>query len=291
MKKVIVTGAAGFIGSHLVEYLKKRGDMVLAVDTKLGSDLNSADNIDWMHEKMSAPDVIVNLAGTCSTPRGFTHPSEAMANNTLSAFHVMRFAAEIAKCPVIHTSTCKAEPDAMGMYTPYGLTKLFGEMTVREWDKCFGVPSIINRPGTIYGPGQHGSTESGWLAWFITAALTGQEITINGDGNFVRDPLYVSDYINLLVHQIDNFQEYRDLGQDYFSIGGGIENRITILEAAEYINSIVPLKWNFGPERKGDISDLYVRSGPWGSAWETSVSWKEGIKRTIEFYQQHKELL
>lgn len=287
---VILTGGAGFIGSHVLWQLNDRSANVLVIDKRIGSDICDKNTIDFIKNRMSQVDFIIHLAGTCSTPRSFTEPSEAFESNTHSAFNVMELARETG-AKVIFTSTAKAQENDEGMRTPYGLTKYMGELIAREWFHSFDVPVVINRPGTIYGPGQHGSEESGWLGWFIKAALTEQEVTINGDGSALRDVLYVTDYVNLLMDQVDNFDKYQTKSS-YHSVGGGSENSIYIKEGIEYINELVPLKYKHGPERKGDnlmlvssnrVSDV--------NGWKPHIFWKDGIKRTIKYYQEHKELL
>jgi len=286
---IIVTGSAGFVGSHLVERLKLIGHHVLGVDKKTGDDLTDLKTLDYMSDKMPSVDFIFNLAGTCSTPRGFTEPLEAFENNTRATFHLMLFAkAKGAK--VIHTSTVKAQESDDGMYTPYGLTKLMGEMSVKEFEDSFGVQTLINRPGTIYGPGQHGSDESGWLGWFIAAGVTGRKVTINGDGSVVRDVLYVLDYVRLLIDQMNRFDEYHDKGWPHFAVGGGNPNAVTILQAANLIKELTGLDFEFGPTRKGDNARL-VADGSLLDFWEPLTDWQDGIKQTVTWYQKHKELL
>jgi len=281
---IIVTGSAGFIGKHLMEALASE-HRVLGVDIKTGTDLTKPGDMDWILEKMPSADFIFNLAGTCSTARGFTHPEEAMQSNVRAVFNVMQLARKNG-AKVIHTSSIKAQVGDDGMYTPYGLSKLMGEMIVKEWEKCYGVPAVVNRPGTIYGPGQHGSEESGWLAWFIKCAILGKEVTINGLGDQVRDPLYVTDYVKVLIHQMRYFNDRLAPDKDYYSVGGGVDNEVTVIQAVHYINTIVPLKCAFGPVRKGDNKILVSKT-----IEPQATSWQEGIKKTIEFYQQHKELL
>lgn len=289
--KIIVTGGSGFVGKHIVERLISLGHNVLSIDLKDGNDLVSEQTIEYMSEKMPDVEFIISLAGTCSTPRGFKDPKEAFDNNTRSVFNLMEFARKTG-AKVIHTSTVKADLSDDGMYTPYGVTKLMGEMIVREWAKSFGVKVLVNRPGTIYGEGQHGSDESGWLGWFITAAILGKEVTINGDGRQRRDILHVDDYVDLIVEEIKQFDYYRTTENEYFIVGGGDENMVSLLEAVLLINKFAKLDYKFAEPRKGDnycfcAENLISRFGP----WKPRVNWKEGIERTIKWYKENKELL
>lgn len=284
--KIIVTGSAGFIGSHLVKALKERGDVVLEIDLKDGNDLNDQLTLDWIVEKIPEADCIVNLAGTCSTPRGFTYPDEAFKNNTLATYNVMQLARKL-ECHVIHVSSIKAQEKfnhQTGMndgYTPYGLTKKMGEMIALEWSQTYNVPVTVLRPGTIYGIGQHGSAESGWIAWFIKCLLTGQTIEIHGDGLQVRDPLYVDDFVSLLIQEIEEKGEIKC--STALEVGGKTDT--TILEMVQYMSTLVPATFRFVSERPGDIKNLT------SSCKVGSKRLEYGIKETIEYYQEHKELL
>lgn len=281
--KIIVTGSAGFIGSHLVKALKERGDVVLEIDLKDGNDLNDQLTLDWIEEKMPDADCIVNLAGTCSTPRGFTYPDEAFKNNTLATYNVMQLARKL-ECDVVHVSSIKAQQkrdDVTGAdigYTPYGLTKKMGEMIALEWSQTYDVPVTILRPGTIYGIGQHGSEESGWIAWFIKCLLTGQTIDIHGDGLQVRDPLYIDDFVQVILDAID-----RDIMDRVTDVGG--RTNTTILDMVQYMSTLELATFRFLRVRPGDIKNLT------SSFKVGSKRLEDGIKETIEYYQQHKELL
>ena len=285
--KIIVTGSEGFIGKHVVDRLDEEGHLVFCVDLKADTDILKPETANWLRKHIPKADFIINLAGTCSTPRSFDNPLEALRNNTLATFAIMQYARECG-AKVIHTSSIKAQTDLHGMYTPYGLTKYFGELIAKEWDNCYDVPVIVNRPGTIYGPGQEGSEESGWLAWFITAAITGKTVTINGDGKAVRDPLYVHDYVDLLVDQINHFDLYRNVMKrgGSFNVGGGIKNRVSLNDAVKFIQTLLPLEVKRGPARKGDIEQLWADN--WictESDWEPRTFWSSGIEATIKWYQ------
>lgn len=288
--KLVITGSMGFIGSKFAETAKLKGHKTLGIDKRAGIGLNNQPQILQVIQKnMGKPDMFVHLAGTCSTGASITNPKEAFEDNTLATFNLVEMA-RILKVPIVYTSTCKAEPIG-GMRTPYGATKVMGEELVHEWYRSFGIPYIINRPGTIYGPSQEGSPDSGWVSWFIKASVTGSPITINGDGEQVRDILHVRDYVQLLLDQMENFNKYQanpELAnkRKIYPVGGGKENSIkinTLLELLEYTN------FNHGPERLGDsrawVSDNKLVSAVNG--WKPKTKWNEGIEQTLKWARKN----
>ncbi|RLI55073.1 MAG: hypothetical protein DRP09_10965 [Candidatus Thorarchaeota archaeon] len=270
---IIVTGSDGFIGGHLCERLNKEGHHVLSLDKKSGCDLASDP---YLSRKIGLfnPDIIHHLAATCSTSNSLVNPSVDFRDNVISAFNLIE-GNRTRNIPVILTSTCKVEPGDDGAKTPYGLTKRMAEEIVEEYAASYGLKYIINRPGTIYGPGQQGSPESGWLGWFMQAKKEDKEVTIFGDGEQVRDPLYVDDYVDLLLDQTKRFELYQ--GRTY-KVGG--EEAVSLLETV----GLLDLKHKFGEKRKGDamvyVSDNKDISRVGG--WKPKTKLKDGIKLTME---------
>lgn len=271
--KLLVTGSQGMVGKAFCKAAKARGHVVLGIDKKGGLNLNDPRLIPAIAKQMPDFQMIVHLAATCSTSNSLINPAQDFADNVCGTFKVAELA-RVAKKPVIYTSTCKVEPDGEGMRTPYGLTKYMGEELLQEYRHSFGIPFVINRPGTLYGPGQSASPESGWLSWFIKAAVEKEPITIFGIGDQVRDVLYVDDYVELLLDQVDNFEKYEG---KVFPVGGGAANAISLLQTLEYLDY---KNYNFGKPRKGDIKEVVCNNIEVSdiNGWKPKMDWKEGIK-------------
>jgi nucleoside-diphosphate-sugar epimerase len=123
---------------------------------------------------------------------------------------------------------------------------------------------ILTRPGTIYGPGQEGSTESGWIAWFLKAKAEGITVTINGDGSQVRDLLHVDDYCDLVALQVAAPHLYDG---HIWDVGGGLDNSISVIGMAEYLGLDVV----YGPPRYGD-TDVYIGRND-VPGWKPKIHW------------------
>lgn len=249
--RVLVTGSEGFIGRHTVEALRRRGDDVVGVDRKTGTDLVDA-KLD-----IDPPDAVIHLAASCSTPASLRDPLTTFRDTVLTAVNVLEHV-RAWRVPVIVTSSVKAR-DGL---TPYGAAKRMVEAWAREHGRHN--PVVINRPGTIYGPGQEGSSDSGWIAWMLEAKRTGATFLVNGDGNQQRDLLHVADYVRLQLKQLDEIDRYAG---GIYDVGGGIANTVTVHQMLEWLK--VPHE--HGPARDGD-ADRYVglNNVP---GWRPEIAW------------------
>lgn len=257
--KALVTGSSGFIGSHLVRQLRLLGHDVVEADLKLGTDLSRPSEAQSCY--YAKPEIIFHLASSCSTPGSIERPLETFNDTVRTAVNVLDVARRL-KVPVILTSSVKARDGE----TPYGAAKCMVEIWAREYRRLYGVPLVINRPGTVYGPGQEGSDESGWIAWFTKARAEGIEVVINGDGNQVRDLLHVSDYVRLMITQARHLDRYD--GRT-FDVGGGDENAVTVNQIVKHLG----LKYTHGPARYGDAREYIGYNDVPG--WKPEIRWWE----------------
>jgi CDP-paratose 2-epimerase len=242
--------------------LEQRGDEVVGLDKKGGEDLSDRRaRYAYYTVAAFAPDAIVHLASVCSTPGSVKDPLGTFEDTVTTTALVLE-AARAGNVPVLVTSSCKA---ADGM-TPYGAAKRMVELWAEEYYKAYDLPIVINRPGTIYGPGQAGSEDSGWIAWFCKARDEGFPVVINGDGSQIRDLLHVHDYVHLLLLQLDNIGYYT--GQTW-DVGGGADNTVSVRAMAEHLG----LEFSFGPARYGDSPYYVAKNNTPG--WGPVIDWRE----------------
>jgi nucleoside-diphosphate-sugar epimerase len=255
------------VGTHTVAALEDRKHTVYGVDRKLGHDLSfpaQAQRLaDWQ------PDVIVHLASACSTLASIRDPLGTFSDTVLPLVYTLEVARRVGAA-FIHTSSVKARDGLTG----YGAAKKMTELWAKEYRATYHMPLIINRPGTIYGPGQEGSPESGWIAWFCKARAENLPVVLNGNGQQIRDLLHVSDYVKLLVLQVQNLETY-DRGRIY-DVGGGPKNAVTVEQMAKHLG----LTYTFGPARYGDWPKYIGKND--APDWKPEVNWWES--ETLAFW-------
>ena len=271
--RLLITGHQGFIGTHLFKKIKQdHSDIeLIGIDKKSGFDITDYERLMTLQHV----DLIVHLAATCSSAKSITDPKSDFTDNVIGTFNVCELAKK-HKAGIIYSSSCKVQPNEKGSRAPYGLSKYVGELYIQEYAKDFNIEFVINRPGTVYGPGQVASAESGWLTWFIQASTKGQKITINGDGKQTRDVLFIDDFVKILEDQIINFQLYKG---EVYDIGGGSENEVSLLEVLAYLKY---KNYDFGPERIGDVKHFVSDNKKITSVngWKPKIGWKKGIEIT-----------
>lgn len=282
--RVLVTGSMGFVGSHMMDALRAKGHEVLGLDKKVGSDITDMEYITKTIDHLFPnPDVILHCAATCSTAKGITDAKDAFLNNTLGTFSMLDYAQKHNIHKFIHISTCKIVEGDDGKITPYGGTKLAAETMVETFKDTYGLDVIINRPGTIYGPGQEGSAESGWVSWFLEAKKHNIKLKIFGDGKQVRDLLYIDDLVELLIDQIENFDLYKN---KVYSVGGGEENAVSLLDLLEFLDYD---NYVFADARLGDnarfVSPNHISHV---NNWSPKTPWQVGVGKTLDYLEEKK---
>jgi len=262
--RVLVTGSSGFIGGHTVDALRDNDHTVRGCDKKDGSgwDLTIPGIAATV---MGGCEMVVHLAATCSTPGSVTDPMTTFRDTVVSAVNVLD-AARVGGIPVVLVTSVKAR-DGM---TPYGAAKRMVELWAEEYRSAYQFPVTVVRPGTVYGPGQEGSPDSGWIAWFLKAKEENHPVVISGAGDQTRDLLHVTDMARLLTRMVEHFGDFTGSTWD---VGGGVKNAVTVHQMADYLG----LDYTFGPPRYGDAASYIGKDSVPG--WEPRIEWRDGINR------------
>jgi CDP-paratose 2-epimerase len=314
--KVLITGGLGFIGTNLSLFLRKRGYLLKLIDnaSKDGAmknyDLLLKNGIPQIHicdirryndikAQIKDVEIVVHLAASSSTSRSIENPLADFEVNALGTLNVLDVAAKEG-IPVIYTSTCKvysarAVNDSSGYINenvsvvegaraPYGSSKLVGELYCQEFGELFNCPIVVNRLSSVFGLYQYGTEEAGWIYWFCEAVHRDHSITIYGDGNQVRDPLWVEDLCSLIESEINNINVYAG---KTLNVGGGKENRVSLLDVISYLEKKSGKKANL-KYRKARPADLNIYISDMTrlfeiSDWRPKTSVFEGIDRIWSF--------
>ena len=317
--KILVTGGAGLVGSHAVEYYKN--EKVVALDNLMRSTLFGqgksveynweyisslctrvrGDVRDDLKEVVKNVDVVIHTAGQPGVPLSMERPKEDFSINAFGTLNLLETLRKVSpKVKFIYCSTNKVygenvhEPnsemtivDHTG-HTPYGVSKLTGDLYTQEYARLYGFRTGVFRMSCTYGVRQFGFEGQGWVSHFITKVLKEETITIFGDGTQVRDLLYVTD----LIEAFDKFIKYGK--SDVFNIGGGPENKISLLGFLEKIESLTGKKpklvfkdWR-PSDQKTYVSDITKVSRVLD--WTPKVGIDEGIQRILDWVLTNPEM-
>lgn len=278
MSKYLITGGEGFIGSRIVQ--KTSG---VSYDIKSGFDIL---NIETLEKAAIGIDGIFHCAAKISVPESISKPNEYYKINVEGTRSVTKIA-EDTKSKIVFSSSAAVygdttsavnEKSLVNPKSPYAQNKIDGENILKNSP----VPHIALRYFNIYGPGQS-PQYAGVITSFITNAINGTDLVIFGDGNQVRDFIFVDDIARANVKAM----EYDNTFFEVFNIGSGIETSInklaeTILQLTNSNSKIV-----YKPYRPGDIiySLADVSKAERVLKWKAEVSLEDGLKETIRFYQ------
>jgi len=172
-------------------------------------------------------------------------------------------------------------------HTPYGVSKLVGDLYVQEYSYIYKMRTAVFRMSCTYGTRQFGLEEQGWVAWFIIATLFNRPITIYGNGKQVRDMLYADDLVDAFNCFINS-----GLERGLFNIGGGVNNTISLLEFLDELERLSGRrpKVNFSDWRPSDqkvyISDTSKLENT--LKWKAKTSVRDGIKKLFDWVKSNE---
>lgn len=182
------------------------------------------------------------------------------------------------------------ERQNLDCYSPYGCSKGCADQYVRDYNRIYGLRTVVLRQSCIYGSRQFGVEDQGWLAWFIIAGVLGLPITIYGNGKQVRDVLFVDDLLDCFDKVVEHIGSAR--GQIY-NVGGGAENQVSLLEFLDLLSELrgKEIKPAFAARRPGDqpiyVSDISKARKQLG--WQPKVGVGEGVQRLYDWVLANKE--
>ena len=303
---VLVTGGAGFIGSHLVDRLIETGHRVHVIDSlETGNTANLhpsaelieadiGDSVGGIVAKV-APKAVFHLAAQVSVAVSARDPELDARVNLMGTLNLLQALVALKSRPrFIFFSTgggiygdlgeeelpARESMDARPL-SPYGASKLAVETYLRVYGHLHGIDYGIVRPSNVYGPRQDPHGEAGVIAIFAQAMLAGRQVTIFGDGEDVRDYIYVSDLVEGAL------AVYRSGRPGPYNLGTGTAVSVNQLHAS--LCELIPDHGGavHGPPRPGDIPRIWldVAAAEGDLGWRPGISLMEGMGRTVEWFR------
>ncbi|HET7338826.1 MAG TPA: NAD-dependent epimerase/dehydratase family protein [Candidatus Dormibacteraeota bacterium] len=304
--KILVTGGAGFIGSHVVDAFVAAGHEVAVLDnlaTGREENVNTAakfyradvrDVSQVQHAVADfRPEVVNHHAAQAEVPKSVADPGNDAAINVVGGLNVLRACIDHSVRKVIFSSTGGAlygEPDVVPAdedhpirpLSPYGTSKFAFEQYLATFERTFGLNYTTLRYANIYGARQDFFAEEGRvIAIFASRMIEGKPVTVDGDGNQSRDMLHVGDVAIANLAALDR----GDSGT--FHISTGIPVTINDLFRKLAILTEYKLEPRFGPSRKGDVYRIALDNAraKEGLGWEPQIQLEEGLRLTVDYFR------
>jgi nucleoside-diphosphate-sugar epimerase len=303
VSRYLVTGGAGFIGSHLVDALLARGDRVRIVDdfsTGRQENLPAAAGFDLLAADLGADgvaaravagcDVVVHLAAIASVPKSVNDPVTSHKTNVDATLRLLIAARDAGVSRFVFAGSSavygdlpelpKHEDHPTKPLSPYALQKLVAEQYCQLFTQLYGLETVTTRFFNVFGPRQDPSSPySGVISLFIDAALEGRRPTVYGDGQQTRDFTYVSDVVAGVLRCCD----VPGIGGEVVNLAAGA--RVSLLEVLDTLADLTDAAIDpvFMPPREGDIreSQADITKARTMLGFTPDVSFRDGLSRTV----------
>ncbi len=302
--RLLVTGGAGFIGSHFVKRLQAAGEDVVVLDkfTYAGNAANLADGTDLYRgdiavredvEQVGPVDAIVNFAAETHVDRSIHGPEDFLQTDVLGTLVLLQVARELSARFVqvstdevygdIEPGWSSREDDALRPSSPYSASKAGGDLQVLAAVRTFGVNASITRGSNTYGPNQYPEKV---LPLFTTNALDGKPLPLYGDGRQVRDWLHVEDHcsgIELVLREGQPGEVYNVAADEEHE---NVELTNAVLEHLGADRSLIRhVEDRAGHDRRYSLDTSKLRS----LGWVPRRTWEDGIAATIDWYRDNRD--
>jgi dTDP-glucose 4,6-dehydratase len=302
--RILVTGGAGFIGSHFVKRLLRAGEDVVVLDklTYSGNRANLPDGVEFHHGDIAVPEDVAGAARACDAIVNFaaeTHvdrsilSAEAFGRTEFRGTQVLLEHLRESGQRLVQVSTDEVygdleaggfsrETDPLRPSSPYSAAKSAGDLLVQAYVRTFGVAASITRGSNSYGPNQYPEK---FIPLFVTNALDGEALPLYGDGRQVRDWLFVEDHcagIELVL---------REGGPgEIYNVGGGDEHEnIEVAQRLIELTGADPsllrrVEDRPGHDRRYSLDTTKLRS----LGWRPETGFEDGLRATVEWYRANR---
>ena len=305
-KTALVTGGAGFIGSHLVDRLVSQGFRVVVIDNLSTGKLKNLNPAATFHHvditnksvvevfQREQPDLVFHLAAQASVSVSTKDPIHDSDINVMGTLRLLEAARRCGIEKFIYSSTGGAlygepqytpcdENHPIVPLSPYALSKYVGELYLQLYHRLYLLNYTTLRYGNVSGPRQEPHGEAGVVAIFTQAMLEGKQPQIFGDGNQERDFVYIDDVVEANLAAIERGDA------DAFNIGTG--EKTSVNRIFESIQSIIKYRWGpeHGPARPGEVYQISLDGSKAARelGWTPKATLEEGLGQTVEYFREN----
>jgi len=306
--KILVTGGAGFIGSHIVDaYINNKHDVIVVDNLSTGRKANVNHKAEFIEcdirdasiaklcrdEKF---DIVNHHAAQMDVRHSVADPINDAQHNIIGLLNVFENAVRNDVKKLIFASSGGVvygeqsifpadEEHPLRPYCPYGVTKLAGEKYLAYYAKTYNVKFTAFRYANVYGPRQNPNGEAGVVAIFINSLLKGGQPVINGDGLQTRDFIYVDDVVQA------NLAALHGADSEIINIGTGIET--TIVDIFQKVNDLVGAQatQKFAPAKPGEQrrSVIAIEKARNVMGWQPQWTLERGLRETVEYFKPQQD--
>jgi dTDP-glucose 4,6-dehydratase len=306
--KILITGGAGFQGTHLTDKLCELGHNVTVLNTLTPNALNNKKFIQhkahvvWgsitdkevVEKAMRGKDVVFHLGARINVDESILHPWETIEVNVHGTLNVLE-AARKTGARVIHASTCEVygKPDQTPItettelkpMSPYAASKAAADRLCYAYAKTYNLNVIIPRFFNIFGERQKESNFGAVIPIFVGKALRGEPIKVFGSGEQTRDYLHISDVVDAYCLLLD----HSDLSGEVINFGSG--NGVRIIDIANHVSDKLNVKIEKIESRAGEATEMVADNSKAKKllGWEPKVDFKEGLDMYIEWRVNNQE--
>jgi len=304
MKKVLVTGGAGFIGSHLVDFLLEKNYDVAVIDNLSAGkkefvdsrvkfyEKNILEDIDFIFKK-EKPEIVIHAAAQVMLRESIKNPIYDAKINILGTINILEACRKNKVEKIIYTSTGGArvgEPEYLPVdekhfinpCSPYGISKHAAEHYVWMYDKLHGLKSLVFCFGNVYGPRDNPNCGR-VISVFADKMIRGKNPTINGDGNQTRDFIYVKDLAEFVIESIEKNPKNK-----LFYLANG--NQVSVNEIFYKLKKIInfPGEANHISAIQGEVHDIFLDTSLAQKelGWKPKTSLEKGLKETVKYFKK-----
>lgn len=303
--KIVVTGGAGFIASHIVDaYIKGGHELFVIDDLSTGQRRNLNPNAKFYRLDIAdtqaaklieeiKPDVLNHHAAQMDVRRSVADPTFDARINIIGFVNLLETCKNVGVKKVIFSSSGGAvygdrepipatEKHETLPLSPYGVSKLTGELYLGYYYMAFGLPYVALRYANVYGPRQSTQGEAGVVAIFISQLLAGKNPVINGDGKQTRDYVFVGDVVGANLAALDS----KHVGA--VNIGTGKETDVVTICRVLHEGVGSRVEALHGPAKLGEQRRSCLEASLAGQVlgWSPEVDLKEGLEKTIAYYRE-----